>query len=68
VRKKQAIKLLKEFYPYIQTEASQAVQLGPPPEIHANSCQNDCPDCLWYNWGLSFQQRIKNGEFNEIIN
>lgn len=66
-KKSKYLKLLKEFYPFVEIEAAQAVLLGPAPEVHVNACQNDCPDCRWYNWGLSFQKRIEQGEFNEII-
>lgn len=61
------LSLLKEFYPYVEIECSQALSMGPPPQEHIDACHNDCPDCQWYNWALSFQQRIKQGEFNEII-
>ena len=64
----QMMSLLVEFYPYIKNEAYQALTLGPPDDDHFNNCQNTCPDCQWYNWGLSFQERFNQGEFNEIIN
>jgi hypothetical protein len=53
---------LKEFYPYVAMEAHQATVLGPS----NNDCDPNCPDCQWYNWGLSFKQRIEKGEFNEF--
>jgi len=55
--------LAKEFYPYVAMEAHQATILGPT----SNDCDPSCPDCQWYNWGLSFKERIENGEFNEIL-
>lgn len=58
------IKLIKEFYPYIKQEVIQAIEMGPAPEDH--KCEPTCDDCEWYNWGVSFQQRIDKGEFNEF--
>ena len=55
-------KLAKEFYPYVEIEATQATTLYPV--IH--DCDPSCPDCQWYNWGIKFKQRIQTGEFNEI--
>lgn len=60
-------KYIKEFFPHIDIEANQAFSLGEPPEDHANACNNDCPDCLWYAWGLEFIKRKESGEFNEIL-
>lgn len=57
------IKLIKEFYPYIKQEVVQAIEMGPAPEDH--KCDSTCQDCEWYNWGVSFQQRIDKGEFDE---
>jgi hypothetical protein len=68
MRKKKAIALLKEFYPYIKNESHAAIECGSTPQNHFEACKDTCPDCLWYNWGIQFQNRIKNGEFNEIIN
>jgi hypothetical protein len=61
-KKSKYLKLLKEFYPYVAMEAHQATVLGPS----NNDCDPNCPDCQWYNWGLSFKQRIEKGEFNEF--
>lgn len=61
------LNLLKEFFPYIANEARIAVECGPPPPDHAWACNNDCPDCIWYAWGLFFQERVKKGEFSEIL-
>ena len=55
-------KLAKEFYPYVQLESVQATFLGHT----VNDCDPSCLDCEWYNWGMSFKERIENGEFNEI--
>jgi hypothetical protein len=60
------IALATEFYPFVETEAAQALAMGPPIQDHDNACKSDCPDCRWYNWALSFQQRIEQGEFDEI--
>lgn len=58
------IKLIKEFYPYVKSEVIQAIQAGPPPANH--QCDPQCDDCSWYNWGMSFKQRIDQGEFDEF--
>jgi hypothetical protein len=58
------IKLIKEMYPYIKSEVIQAIQMGPPPQDHV--CEPTCQDCEWYNWGLSFKERIDKGEFDEF--
>lgn len=55
-------KLIKEFYPFILTEAKQAIKLQP----HHHECNPICEDCKWYNWGVSFMSRIEQGEFNEF--
>lgn len=65
MKKKKAIKLLKEFLPKIIKEADQAAKIGEPFTDH--ECDN-CEDCQWYNWGLSILQRLDEGEFDEIIN
>jgi hypothetical protein len=61
-KKSKYLKLLKEFYPHVAMEAHQATVLG----RSNNNCDPSCPDCEWYNWGLSFKQRIEKGEFNEF--
>jgi hypothetical protein len=58
------IKLIKEFYPYALAEAKQAIELGPLFDDH--TCDPQCEDCEWYNWGLSFMIRKQQGEFNEF--
>lgn len=60
--------LLREFFPYIDKEAQIAVSIGPPPQDHLDICNNTCPDCLWYDWGIDFNNRKESGEFDEIIN
>jgi hypothetical protein len=65
MKKKQAIKLLREIFPTIIKEAYQASKIGEPFTDH--EC-NNCEDCQWYNWGLSILQRLDEGEFDEIIN
>lgn len=68
-KKNKYFKLFLEFYPYIAKEAEIAVMFGPPKENHSWKCDNkDCPDCRFYAWGLNFQKRIKEGEFDAIIN
>lgn len=56
--------LFQEFYPRIKQESEQALAMGPKPDGH--HCDPECGDCEWYNWGVSFQQRIDKGEFNEF--
>lgn len=56
--------LIREFYPYIKSEVLQAIEIGPPLDNH--KCDPQCDDCKWYNWGISFKQRIDKGEFNEF--
>jgi hypothetical protein len=56
--------LLKEFYPYIKSNATQAIYMGPSLKNH--NCKPICKDCEWYNWALSFMDREQQGEFNEF--
>lgn len=57
-------RLAKEFYPYIKSEMLSAIEMGPALKDH--TCQPTCDDCQWYNWAVSFQKRIDEGEFNEL--
>jgi hypothetical protein len=56
--------LAQEFYPYTKSDASQAILIGPSLKDH--TCEPECQDCQWYNWGLSFMDRELKGEFNEF--
>jgi hypothetical protein len=56
--------LAKEFYPHIKADVTQAVSMGP--SLINHNCNPKCADCQWYNWGLSFMDREKKGEFNEL--
>ena len=57
--------LVAEILPLLISDVHNGLMIGPPPDGHID---DNCEDCQWYKKSLEWDERIRSGEFEELIN